>query len=137
MTVIRRAGRVAGLLASAAGLALLPSAAAAAEGPISGASSNRCNTVTGTYGWTEAGGGTYNTWGSATLVNHPANCGRDWGGQLQYYDATRPSWGWRPLALVLRGQTLTVSLDFKYVLDVRFRVCNIVDGNDDGCGRVQ
>ncbi|MFF3547326.1 hypothetical protein ACFYXD_36515 [Streptomyces platensis] len=93
--------------------------------------------MTGTYGWAEAGGGTYNTWGSATLVNHPANCGRDWAGQLQYYDATRPSWGWHPLALVLRGQTRTVSLDFKYVLDVRFRVCNIVDGKDDGCGRVQ
>ncbi|MYV56700.1 hypothetical protein [Streptomyces sp. SID3212] len=132
-----RLGRVTGIVAAAAGLALLPSQASAAEVSISGSSSNGCNTVTGRYGWalTNPGLDLYRTWGTATIVNHPTKCGPGWHGVLQFDDSSSAD-GWEILYGVGPGQKGSTSLVMNNVRDVRFRVCNIVNGKADGCGRV-
>lgn len=132
-----RTVRAAGIMAAAAGLALLPAQAHAAEVSLSGASYNGCNTVTGRYGWalTNPGLDLYRTWGTATVVNHPTKCGKGWHGVLQYDDSSSAD-GWEILYGVPPGQSGTRSLVLNDVRDVRFRICNVVNGAVNGCARV-
>lgn len=136
----RTIGKLLGTAAVAAALAVLPSAASAAQGPISGASYRGCTTVTGTYGWelTNAGMDLYRTWGSARLVNHPSKCPTGFTtGILQRSTTHTTDDSWKTYAVVHRGETFTRDLGDTDVRGVRFRICNLHSGKLDGCGRVQ
>ncbi|MEB3958692.1 hypothetical protein OKJ48_00230 [Streptomyces kunmingensis] len=134
-------GKILGTAAVATGLAVLPSAASAAQGPISGASYRGCTTVTGTYGWelTSAGLDMYRTWGSARLVNHPSKCPTGFtAGVLQRSTTHTTDHSWNFYAAVDPGGTFTRDLSDTNVRGVRFRICNVHSGGViDGCGRVQ
>ncbi|MGY3676954.1 hypothetical protein [Streptomyces sp. TE33382] len=137
----RTIGKFLGTVAVATGLAILPSTANAAEGPISGASYRGCTTVTGTYGWqlTNEGMDLYRTWGNARLVNHISNCPKGFtAGILQRSTTHTTDRSWKPYASVNPRDEFTVSLNDTDVRGVRFRICNVHSGGIiDGCGRVQ
>ncbi|MFJ9034365.1 hypothetical protein ACIRQP_39155 [Streptomyces sp. NPDC102274] len=137
----RTIGKILGTAAVATGLAVLPSAASAAEGPISGASYRGCTTASGTYGWelTNAARDLYRTWGSVRLTNYPAKCPSGFTGAVLQRSTTHTTDNsWNYYASVGRGQSYTFSLDDTDVRGVRFRLCNVHSGGVvDGCGRVQ
>ncbi|GCD95924.1 hypothetical protein [Embleya hyalina] len=141
----RRIARFIGITATAAALALLPSAASAQEGPINGGSygtnNRKCTTASGTFGWelTNEAMNLYKTWGTVKLSNTKSRCTSDvTGAVLQRSETSTTDHSWKFYAGIGTNQTYSFSLVDTDVRDVRFRICNVrAGGIADGCGRVQ
>ncbi|WP_432042698.1 hypothetical protein [Streptomyces cadmiisoli] len=138
-------------LASAAALALVPSAAGAqTAGMVYGATYGDCYEAFGWYEWTADGsaGGypKYDTDGSIEVIQLE-NC-NSWidKGILQYSGKKWQNGGWTTLGWrqppgFVGGDgsgpgEIDYFVDFKDVRDIRFRVCNVHDGIVDGCSSV-
>lgn len=147
MTSVRKLAYGLATLASATALALSPSAAVArATGTIAGHTYEDCYEAFGWYEWKadESGGGypKYDTDGEVTVAWY-RNCDSWLDGAVLQYSGKKwqgGSWttfGWKNLPAYGHdvGESF-YSLKFNDVRDLRFKVCNVHNGIEDGCGPV-
>ncbi|MFC9911124.1 hypothetical protein [Streptomyces sp. NPDC059862] len=134
------------LAAAVLTVAVPTSASAAATGYVHGASYQACNIVRGDYGYSPYrekfdGFTGYDTWGSVTLSYDRRECG-SWNTDIGWFQYTGYVWvggEWLFIPWTSKASPWgEVSLDFEPPSrDLRFRVCNNINGKPDGCGRVQ
>lgn len=110
---------------------------------LGGFSYEGCNDIYGEYSWTADGppvGGyqKYDTYGYADHTYYPScDSWNDGPGAFQYTGYRYRSGTWSQIPWTkLRDDTGTYSLEFNDVRDIRFRICNLTDGKNTGCGVV-